>query len=278
MVSTPPTPPTPPGRGEPEHDPTGMRDLLGALPDPGPMPEDLVRRITASLAAEQAARAGDPHRDADGSDATVVPLDSRRRWNWRHVAAAAAAVAVIGVGVPAALSGGGGGLMTQLSGGSSDSAGSADSASGGYAVRGAPSGAPEGGLSPSVTPTLPPATPSAADSKRLDLATGTAYTTAALAQQVKAALQAKDAKDPGADQSAASSVRGPADTDQGLRDCLLALGVGADSVVWVDRGTLDGAPAVVAVVEAPGGRTAYAVAPGCDAGHAVALAGPLPVR
>ncbi|NNM48052.1 hypothetical protein [Knoellia koreensis] len=276
-MSTPPTPPTPPGRGDPEHDPTGMRDLLASLPDPGPMPEDLVQRITASLAAEQAARAGDPHRDADGSGATVVPLDSRRRWNWRHVAAAAAAVAVIGVGVPAALSGGNGGLIASLSGGSSDgSAASSGAQSQGLAATGAPSGPPEGGLSPSVTPTLPPATPSTADSKGLEQANGTAYTTAGLARQVTAALQAKDAKGSGADQSA-SSVRGPADTDQGLRDCLLALGVGADTVVWVDRGTLDGAPAVVAVVEAPGGRTAYAVAPGCDAGHAVALAGPLPV-
>lgn len=39
-------------------DPTGIRDLLAALPDPGPMPEDLVRRIEARLEVEQA------HRDA----------------------------------------------------------------------------------------------------------------------------------------------------------------------------------------------------------------------
>lgn len=42
-------------------DPTGIRDLLAALPDPGPMPEDLVRRIEARLEVERAhqdARAG----------------------------------------------------------------------------------------------------------------------------------------------------------------------------------------------------------------------------
>lgn len=39
-------------------DPTGIRDLLAALPDPGPMPEDLVRRIEARLEVERA------HQDA----------------------------------------------------------------------------------------------------------------------------------------------------------------------------------------------------------------------
>lgn len=38
-------------------DPTGIRDLLAALPDPGPMPEDLVARIQARLDVEQAHRA-----------------------------------------------------------------------------------------------------------------------------------------------------------------------------------------------------------------------------
>lgn len=42
-------------------DPTGIRDLLAALPDPGPMPQDLVDRISSRLAMEQAHR--------DGSDA-----------------------------------------------------------------------------------------------------------------------------------------------------------------------------------------------------------------
>ena len=35
-----------------EHDPTGMRALLASLPDPGPMPDDLVARISAALQAE----------------------------------------------------------------------------------------------------------------------------------------------------------------------------------------------------------------------------------
>ncbi|GGK73681.1 hypothetical protein [Ornithinimicrobium pekingense] len=39
-----------------EHDPTGIRALLSALPDPGPMPQDLVERIEARLAVEHAHR------------------------------------------------------------------------------------------------------------------------------------------------------------------------------------------------------------------------------
>jgi hypothetical protein len=47
-----------------EDDPTGMRALLSSLPDPGPMPDDLVARIQASLLSESRSRAADaqtPH-------------------------------------------------------------------------------------------------------------------------------------------------------------------------------------------------------------------------
>ena len=47
----------PPGTPDPDDDPTGMRALLSSLPEPGPMPADLVARITASIAAEQQHRA-----------------------------------------------------------------------------------------------------------------------------------------------------------------------------------------------------------------------------
>lgn len=41
-----------------EEDPTGIHDLLSSLPDPGPMPEFLSRRISDSLAHEAAVRSG----------------------------------------------------------------------------------------------------------------------------------------------------------------------------------------------------------------------------
>ena len=71
-----------------ELDPTGIRHMLSSLPDPGPMPADLVDRINASIAHEESARGVRP---------VVVPL--RRRSVWPKVAVAAAAVAVVGVGV-----------------------------------------------------------------------------------------------------------------------------------------------------------------------------------
>ena len=98
-----------------EHDPTGMRALLASLPEPGPMPDDLVARISAALAVE--AQRGDgidqlwslddgtPGRPAarrrrrgDDPDAgaQVVPL--RRRIGLRHLGVAAAVVGVLGLG------------------------------------------------------------------------------------------------------------------------------------------------------------------------------------
>lgn len=46
----------PADRDRDEDDPTGIRDLLAGLPDPGPMPEDLIHRIEARLEVEHAAR------------------------------------------------------------------------------------------------------------------------------------------------------------------------------------------------------------------------------
>lgn len=51
-------------------DPTGVRDLLAALPDPGPMPEDLVRRIEARLEVERA------HLETERAGSGVTPADN----------------------------------------------------------------------------------------------------------------------------------------------------------------------------------------------------------
>lgn len=60
-----------------DDDPTGVRDLLSSLPDPGPMPEDLVARIAERLEVEQDLRSGS--RSGHGPVADVVPLTPRPR-------------------------------------------------------------------------------------------------------------------------------------------------------------------------------------------------------
>lgn len=265
MVSTPPVPPA--GQGVPEHDPTGIRDLLAALPDPGPMPSDLVDRINASIAAEQSAR----------EHPNVVPL-RRRRWGWQHVGVAAAAAAVIGFGLPALLTGTGpGDVMASLSGQGSgaDDAGSAASSAESQADRGP--GPASGGATPPVAPRTQPST---GGDKRVSGslgqvalgASGTAYTAAGLATQARDTLTAHDSA-----AQAPKAQRGVADTATGLRACLTAIGVEAWMPVRGDASTLDGAPAVIAVVSSDTGQTVYAVSPACDAAHPTVLAGPLPL-
>lgn len=91
------------GPGTDEDDPTGIRDLLRTLPEPGPMPADLVERISARLSEEQEHRAG---RGAGaGGLAPVVDLAeqrSRRRPGrtlaYLGVAAAGLLVATVAVG------------------------------------------------------------------------------------------------------------------------------------------------------------------------------------
>ena len=260
MVSTPPVPPA--DKGAPEHDPTGIRDLLASLPDPGPMPADLVARINASIAAEQSAR----------EDPTVVPLRPRR-WGWQHVGVAAAAAAVLAIGLPALLTGTGpGDLMASFSGGQS-----ADSASG----AGVESRTDSGSDSGSTAGEAPPTATTTAGGQRVAGspgpvalgASGTAYTAAGLASQ--AGSQLTTAQD-GA-MTAPKATRGVAETTTGLRACLSAIGVEAWMPVRGDLATLDGAPAVIALVSSDTGQTVYAVSPSCDAAHPGVLAGPLRV-
>jgi hypothetical protein len=283
VVSTPPVPPADsgvpphrlpgpapqerPGRhDEAEHDPTGIRALLAALPDPGPMPADLVARITASIAEEQAAREG----------SAVVPL-RRRGWGWQHLGAAAAAAVVLAVGIPALLTGTGpGDVMASLNGSaSSDSAGSAATAD---SEAGAPADAGSGPSSAGGNTVAPRSqTPGPTDQRvpgsvsRVSLvASGTAYTSAGLATQAATLGSTFDVS------SAAKDATVP-DGEAGLRACLTALGVRDWAPVRGDVATLDGIPAVIALVEGGTTTTVYAVSPGCDAQHPSLLAGPMTV-
>lgn len=115
MTGSNPDPHTP----EDDLDPTGVRALLANLPDPGPMPDELVQRISQSLELEQERRVsaagsagfGDPdHRTAPEADSTsaiggnVVSLTTERRRRrpgrtvlWLGGAAAVAMIATVSV-------------------------------------------------------------------------------------------------------------------------------------------------------------------------------------
>jgi hypothetical protein len=226
------------------------------------MPAALVDRINASIVAEQAARE---------NPTVVVPLRSRR-WGWRHLGAVAAAAAVIGIAGPALLTGTGpGDVMASLAGRGS----SADSASG--------SAASLESRSEAGAPALPSETPPAATDQRASSAggpvalgaSGTAYTTALLATQASTRLTT--AQDSAASAPKALGRLTAADSEAGLRACLTAVGVAAWLPLHGDVGTLDGEPAVVALVGSGPGQTVYAVSPDCDATHPAVLAGPVPV-
>lgn len=83
-----------------EHDPASddVRRLLSGLKDPGPMPPDLVRRISASLAAEQARRDREAHLGTIHSLATARERGSMVR-RLPAVAVAATVVVLAGAAV-----------------------------------------------------------------------------------------------------------------------------------------------------------------------------------
>ena len=265
MVSVPPVP----SRGPDDLDPTGIRALLSSMPDPGPMPADLVQRIQASIAAEQAARAGGVR-----PDAVVVPLQANRRQRWQRFALVAAAAAVAAVVVPALLSGSPSTWLASLTAGTSQgssvssmndlhSTASINSSSG--SVRSDAGGAPGVPV---------PGSPLAV-SRVTIYASGAAYTAAGFAQQ--AATFAADQLAPVAPPGSKAPSLGPAATATGLAPCLTALRLDPTTQVKADLATFEGRSAVVIVATstAPTTRLAFAVNRGCTSGIVQVLAGPV---
>ncbi len=257
MVSTPPTPPRP---GEPwsrDEDPTGIRHLLGSLPDPGPVPPELVERINATLAAEQAAR--------EARHQTVVPLRPRRR---RTIGLVAAAAAVIAIGVPALVTGTGPGAVTALF---RDTSTQSQAAGGATSESPADKGGPERGPAQdsggrAMSPTGPVG---------IHLS-DTAYTSGGFPEQ--AAAFRDNPGEPLRTLAAEAPSIGPMGTEKGLRQCLEALGVEAWKPVLADLATFDGGDAIVFVISSDTGQSAIAVARPCTRGQVERLAevDPLP--
>jgi hypothetical protein len=247
-------------------DPTGMRALLRGLPDPGPMPDDLVERIHASLADLPAFDATAEVGAAATADVSRGTTGTRPAWWIRHGGKAAiAAVVLIGGGAMAT------GQLGSL--GSGDDAGSATAGSAGEdqtdtLARTTPDSdtskdySAEGSSGAQVTP-----------GKVVVRQSGRDYSSTGLATQLAPAYTGPTTTPLAAE---APGI-GPIGTEIGVRSCLEALGLPRDSAADVDLATLDTTPTAVLIVTVEGTRTAYAVGRDCTTGNPSVLAGPVPL-
>ena len=220
-----------------------VRDVLAALPDPGPAPSDVVLAIEAALGKEGGAQAGvlgqtvvPLHAAPSRRDERLVARQARRGPSRFMLAAAAAAAAVVVVGA-------GGLLANNRHSGGSDTAtvGAKDERSTGGAA--SAQGAPGPFLA----------------AKTVVVASGTAYTRATIVAQVGALLSRPAAGE-------ASRAVGPLATRAGLVGCLRALGADTEPLA-VDLATYDGAPAAIVVLSASGGvREVWVVKRTCEPG------------
>ena len=277
-VTKPPTPLVP--APSPDEDPTGVRALLSSLPAPDPMPEHLVKRINASLAAEHAQRA------AGAEDASVSPLLATRRGRrGRFVFAMAGAAAAVGLVTVV-----GNGLVDTDSTETSAGPVTATSTSNPKDAAGA-----EAQGSKPLAPSAPPLVGGAEQSSGKDLAaaapgavpapsaaksskpaagiasggavvtirqSGTRYTKPDFVMQAKTLGQPPRVF--ATREARALSIVGPVGTPSGLLACLSALGAGAAQLVWADVAMYEGQPAVIIVAATKGVSIAYVVGPQCS--------------
>jgi hypothetical protein len=240
-----------PSASPPDDDPTGVRALLSALPEPDPMPDYLVQRINASLAAAQSQRA------AGTSATSVAPLVAGARRRPQRVlfaiagmAAAIALVAVVGSNLFSSL---------QPAGTSSRVAGAVTS-SAPEASRAAPPRALDKSLAggASTAPVI-----SIRQSE-------TRYTQAGFTAQART-LNSSAALSPKQSLPAQATGIAAVGTPAGLADCLRAIGADRAQMVQADLAFYQGAPAVIIVATTDGIPMAYAVGRECSLAHAAIL-------
>ena len=225
------------------------------------MPDYLVERINATLAAEQARRATTL---AGASVASVAPLlaPARRRLGRLvfAVAGAAAAVALFAV------------VGNLLQGSLSPETGSVTSAASGG--RSTESQIPAGPRGDAFAPdkAAPPAAPPVLQIQR----SGTQYTRAGFETQARnlgvAGVHGIRPSTTGSTKSSGSSLEaGPIGTTSGLIGCLNAIGARGAQVVRADLAFYEGRPAVIIVATANGATKAYAVGRRCSYGDGALL-------
>lgn len=268
-----------------DDDPTGVRDLLSSLPHPDPMPEHLVERINASLAAEQTQRA------ARMSNPSVTPLLATARRRPRKLVfamAAAAAVALVAtVGSTILLTRQP--TTTSISAALTTTSSSRDAS--GKAASSAEANAKLSATQRSLTGVQPGPPASSPTARAAGKATvlvrgvfsgssvqivqsGTRYAQADFVSQARTLRGVT----PQLPQPYALPGVGPAATGPGLMECLRAIGVAETQLVRADLASYEGRPAVIIVATTKGLTLAYVVDPQCSAATATVLrpATPLP--
>jgi hypothetical protein len=247
-----------PAERSPDDDPTGVRDLLSSLPQPAPMPDYLVERINATLAAEQARRAATTPSGASVTSVTPLLAPARRRSGRLVLAVAGAAAAVALFAVVGNV------LQANLSPKTSaiTSAGSS-----GQAAEGQISAAPRGDAfaQDKTTPSVVPPVLQIQQS-------GTRYTQAGFVTQARSLGAATSGRPTGSSGSSESYLAAdPVGTTSGILSCLDAIGARGAQGVRADLAFYEGRPAVIIVATAHGTTRAYAVGRGCSLGNAALL-------
>lgn len=236
-----------------DDDPTGIRQLLAALPDPGPMPPALVARINLSLAAElQRASTTTARPSPVGTSATVIPIRRKTPWLRPVLAVAGIAAAFVAVGVVGA---------DLLRSGGASGASSAAMASAGSAGQGP----------------LHDSAHSSASQERAEVTIyldSASYTAGGLAAGAAKLVTRRGS--PLRSAAAEAPAIGPIGTPVGAADCLASLDVPTADQAVLDIAMYDGQPAVVIVTTDPGGaHTAYVVKRSCSTGRPDQIRPPL---
>lgn len=242
---------TMPPRRPSDDDPTGVRDLLATLPDPGPMPRHIIWRIAATLADEEAQRVqGGPTR-LRGSGRR----SGRRRGFVIGVAATAAGLAVAGtVGVHTLMNRE---ATTRPSDGSAELTQQTDRASANTPER------------------LPTATNIGLPVVHIQLS-NTAYTPSNLGLQARATIANR--LDPLRSGAAEGVTIGPIGTPQGVMDCMSALGLKDVKTVFVDLGRYEDRPAALLMTDVGDHQDVRIVPRSCGMTDRSILAGPAPLQ
>jgi hypothetical protein len=241
-----------------DDDPTGVHALLSSLPEPDPMPQHLVDRINASLAAEQDQRAA----AMSGSAVTPLLATARRRPARLMLAMAGVAAAVVLVAVAGSTMFQGNQQTTSASSTALASASSDQSnpalpslASSAGAAAKAPARDSSKGLEYSSAPRV----------QILLTVTGTRYTRAGFVTQTRymggALLLQRTSR--AASQPLSRSSAGPVATTSGLEACLSAIGVSEAQAVRADVAFYEGRPALIIVATTNGKSVSYAVGRQC---------------